>query len=220
MRGGIADYEMFRARIGAFASGTRTPVRGTGQQRRFLARRSSVRACGRRVITLDVAHARSTTRGPIERAARDATVQWILGARSWDTFVTLTFAVHVSESLARDALLAWLRDVAVTADHHVAFTYVMGPQPESGRPHFHVLLSFEGREPTMKLAQDAWKRSRFPAGRYDAIPYAGAEHLVKKHLDYMLDGRHPEWEPPNFACPRTGECKRRHRCVVATTGWK
>ncbi len=141
-------------------------------------------------------------------------------AHEWEFFVGLTFARNVSEALARDALRAWLREVAIAAERHIMFSYVTGPQPESGRPHFHVLLSFEGAEPQMARAREAWTRSKFPTGRYDAKPYRGCESIIKSEVEYMLDGRHAEWDGPNLACPWTGECKRRHRCVVARSGWK
>lgn len=150
----------------------------------------------------------------MQRAANDAAVAWTQKAAQWEFFVTPTFAAYVSEATAKAALRAWLREIARSVGHHVGFTYVMGPQPDSGRMHFHVLLAFNGAAPRMDLALAAWRASSFPTGKIDALPYEATERI----LHYMIDG-HPTWEPANLACPRTGACAHR-RCALAPIGWK
>lgn len=150
----------------------------------------------------------------MQRAAVDAAVAWTQKAAEWEFFVTPTFAADVSEATAKNALRTWLREIARAVGHHVAFTYVMGPQPDSGRMHFHVLLAFNGAAARIDLALAAWRASKFPTGTIDALPYEATGGI----LHYIIEG-HPTWEPANLACPRTGQCAHR-RCAHAPIGWK
>lgn len=125
------------------------------------------------------------------------------GLDGWTHWCTFTFAQHVAEGVARRAVREMLGRCVSRVGAHITFASVVAPQPGSGFPHAHVLLSVAPRELLPdSVVRDYWRQAHQHAGSSEVEPFqlgGRAPWYLVEHGD--------DWDV-NVLCPRAAACRR------------